>query len=280
MNKQELKDIAAAFAEDSAGNYIDRQTAISEKVSGMKIYEAPLIGIGSSGDPWFEEFRKPSIIGPHFILPLEWLPEARTVISVFLPFSETVRHGASRGSWPSEEWLHGRIEGQAFVNLLCRHLMAKLRDSGYKSVTPGLDERFWAKMAPDPESSHPDLCFTSAWSERHVAFICGLGTFGMSCGLITARGMAGRFGSILTDLELEPDARVYIQIQEYCDRCGTCARNCPVQAISVDNGKNHALCSAFLDKTLDKFKPRFGCNKCQTGVPCESQIPAKSGSEA
>ncbi len=280
MNKQDLADIAAAFAEYSASNYIDRQTAISEKVAGIKIYDAPLVGVGSPHDPLFRMIQDPSVVGPHFIMPLDWMPEAKSVLSIFLPFTEAIKKGASQGAWPSEEWLHGRIEGQAFVNLMCQHLLAALGDAGYKSISPSLDERFWARMAPDPESAQPDLAFTSVWSERHVAFICGLGTFGISYGLITARGMAGRFGSILTDLELPPDPRGYEEIREYCDLCGTCARNCPVQAISLENGKNHAICSAFLDRVLERFKPRFGCNKCQTGVPCESRIPEKTNLEA
>ena len=40
--------------------------------------------------------------------------------------------------------------------------------------------------------------YASNWSERHVAYVCGLGTFGCQ-GLITSKGLAGRFGSIITD---------------------------------------------------------------------------------
>jgi len=52
-----------------------------------------------------------------------------------------------------------------------------------------------------------------------------------------------------------------------------CAENCPANAITVENGKDHYKCHAFVNKTGEKYKPRFGCGKCQTGVPCESRIP-------
>lgn len=55
--------------------------------------------------------------------------------------------------------------------------------------------------------------------------------------------------------------------------CGKCVRNCPVNAITIENGKNNHTCSVFLDITSEKYKPRYGCGKCQVEVPCESRIP-------
>ena len=242
----------------------------------MKIYEAPVFAFGASDDEYFTLFKDPSIIGKHFLLPREWLPGARTVISFFLPFSEAVRKGNSEsGIWPSEGWLHGRIEGQAFLNKLCMHLRSELIDAGYDSLVPSLDGRFWAKTGLNIDSPHPEASFTSNWSERHAAFVCGLGTFGLSKGLITSKGIAGRFGSVLTELYLPPDKRGYDNVYEYCTMCGTCVKNCPVNAISMEMGKNHTICSRFLDKTAEKYKPRYGCGKCQVGVPCEGGIPEK-----
>ncbi|MGB4438837.1 MAG: 4Fe-4S binding protein, partial [Sedimentibacter sp.] len=59
----------------------------------------------------------------------------------------------------------------------------------------------------------------------------------------------------------------------YCTMCGACANNCPVNAISIENGKDHKKCAAFLDLTAEKFKPRYGCGKCQVSVPCGRKIP-------
>lgn len=274
MNKQDLIKIASDFVETSEDNRISKQIALSKSVIGMKIFEAPIFGFGSTDDDYFKLLKNPSVIGEHFVLPKEWLPQSKTVISFFLPFTSNVKDtNAVDMIWPSEQWLHGRIEGQAFLNKLNTHLTLELINAGYNSLAPSMDERFWAKTALDNESSHSEVSFTSNWSERHVAFVCGLGTFGLSKGLITSKGVAGRFGSIVTELNLPGDKRPYEDIYEYCTRCGECVKNCPVNAISMDKGKNHKKCSDFLDKTAKKYKPRYGCGKCQVGVPCESNIP-------
>lgn len=270
MDKQAIVKIAGDFIENSKDNYITKEAAISDDVVGMKIFEAPIFEFGSANDEYFARLKEPSVIGEHFLLPKEWLPQAKTVISFFLPFSEEVKKGNRRDmSWPSDEWLHGRIEGQLLLNELSRFLKSELMIAGYKSIAPSLDERF----RTNADSTDHEAKFTSNWSERHVAFICGHGTFGLSKGLITKKGIAGRFGSVITELYLSPDKREYEKIYEYCSMCGKCVKNCPVNAISIENGKNHAICSGFLDKTAEKYNPRYGCGKCQVDVPCESGIP-------
>lgn len=104
MDKQSIVKIAEDFVEHSDDNYISKEIAISENVVGMKIFEAPIFAFGSANDEYFTLLKQPSAIGEHFMLPNEWLPQARTVISFFLPFSEAVKMGNRRDkSWPSEE---------------------------------------------------------------------------------------------------------------------------------------------------------------------------------
>lgn len=270
MDKQELTRIIEDYVENAADNVIAADIAISEKVVGLKMYERPIIGFGAADDECFQLLKQPGVIGAHFMFPGEWLPTAKTVISIFLPFSEAVRStNQVHRAWPSEEWLHARIEGQKFINSLCRKVQAILEEAGYASLVPGLDARFWNNT----DKPHPNGNFTSNWSERHVAFVCGLGTFGLSRGLITAQGMAGRFGSVITTLNLPPDIRGYKDYDEYCSHCGKCVERCPVKAISEEEGKDHLICSRFIDHTMKKYTPRYGCGKCQVGVPCEFRIP-------
>lgn len=284
MDRQDLIKMAASFVDGSLENLISEQAACCDAVTGMKLFEAPVFAFAAADDDTFRLLKEPAAVGEHLLLPQEWLPRAKTVISFFLPFSDTVKKGNTRDMlWPSEEWLYGRVEGQAFLLNLCRYLNAQLIEAGYDSLVPALDERFWAsgntggKASPYPDDKGREKpSFTSNWSERHAAFVCGLGTFGLSKGFITEKGMAGRLGSIITELPLLPDQRRYQGIYEYCSMCGACGRNCPVQAISVEQGKNHILCAGFLAKTSEKYKPRFGCGKCQVGVPCESGNPVKA----
>lgn len=275
MEKDDLIKMAADFVENSEYNLIPKEIALTEALVGMRIFEPPLFACGSADDEYFNRLKEPPAIGQHFLAPKEWLPQAKTVISFFLPFTEAVKEGNRRDmSWPSEEWLHGRIEGQAFVDKLCLYLNSQLIDAGYESLVPSLDERFSAKMGSQEKSNSGDnVVFTSNWSERHVAFVCGLGTFGLSKGLITEKGVCGRFGSVITELYLPADKREYEGIYEYCTQCGACVKNCPADAISLDKGKNHLVCTYFLNKTAAKHKPRYGCGKCQVAVPCENRIP-------
>jgi epoxyqueuosine reductase QueG len=142
------------------------------------------------------------------------------------------------------------------------HLKSELINAGYSSLIPTLDERFWSNSdLPQHEAT-----FTSNWSERHVAFICGLGTFGLSKGLITQKGIAGRVGSILTELFLSPDKKEYENIYEYCSMCGKCVKNCPVNAIS-EKGVNQKLCRNHAYGSNDRGFDVVNCNKCRTICP-------------
>lgn len=279
MNKQDLIKMASYFVENSEDNIISEQIAVSEKAAGTRIFDAPIFGFGAADDEYFQSLKDPSVIGKHFLLPKEWLPQAKTVISFFLPFTEAVKDSNSQNmSWPSDEWMHGRIEGQVLIGKLCHHLQAELQKAGYNSVVPCYDKGYWARSGGNNaalDSDEAPVLYTSNWSERHVALVCGLGTFGLSKGLITKKGIAGRLGSIVTELYLSPEAREYETIYEYCSMCGTCVKNCPVSAISLENGKDHPICSDFLDETMAKHKPRYGCGKCQIKVPCASAIPKK-----
>jgi epoxyqueuosine reductase QueG len=272
MDKQSFIAALSSYVNTAPGNVLDAKTALSPELAGLRYFDEPLIACADPEDPEFSKLKTPGVIGEHFILPGEWLPGAKTVISFFLPSTEAVRSGNRRDmNWPANEWLHARIEGHQFLVELCRHMKTLLEDAGYEAVVPALDPRFSMKSLITDRNSQD--FFTSNWSERHAAYICGLGTFGLSRGLITARGMAGRLGSIITTLPLEPAPRPYAGIYDYCIRCGACVRNCPTAAISMERGKQHPPCSAFLDRVMEKHRPRYGCGKCQVRVPCEASIP-------
>jgi len=279
MDKQSLIKLAVDFMESSKENQIKMETDLSID-AGTKIYDAPILGFADPGDECFLTLKDPEVIGEHFMIPVEWLPSSNTVISFFLPFTNEIKKSNSKERvWPSWEWLYGRIEGQQLLNSLGLYLQTELNNAGYLSIIPSLDKRFMSITAPKMDlnkkvdSKKKQLSFTSNWSERHVAYVCGLGTFGLSKGLITSKGITGRFGSIVTDLKLEADQRTYEIFDAYCTKCGACIQRCPVQAISFEKGKDHQKCSGFLDKTREKFNPRYGCGKCQVNVSCESCIP-------
>jgi len=275
MDKVIFRKAVCEYIENSQENYIKKEIALRPDLAGMRIFDEPLFGYASAEDPFFTEAKKPGIIGPHLMLPSEWLPGAKTVIVLFLPFTAQVREANRLNlSWPADEWLHARIEGQAFQNAICRFAMDLLMKENYTAQAPMIDSRFKMGNPLVPDKTRQES-YSSNWSERHAAYAAGLGTFGLSKGLITAKGIAGRFISIITNAPFEPDKRPYTDIYGYCLNCGACSRNCPVTAISKEKGKMHYPCSQFLDLIQEKHKPRFGCGKCQVKVPCESEAPKK-----
>lgn len=270
IGREELFRLGGDFVNEAPGNRIGAEEALRPDLAGMRMYEEPLWGVARADDPIFAEFRNPGIIGPHHRLPGDWLPGAASVVSFFLPYAEPVIvSNRVDPKWPSPEWLHARIEGQEFIDGMSAFLVDALVRAGGRAVAPGIHPEF-SVLRSGAGSLYP----LSNWSERHVAFAAGLGTFGLSACLITERGAAGRFGSVITDIAFDVTPRLYTRYDEYCTHCGACARRCPVQAILPgENRKDKGACGVFLDVTEEKYRPRFGCGKCYVSVPCERGIP-------
>ncbi|MCL2705378.1 MAG: 4Fe-4S binding protein [Spirochaetaceae bacterium] len=276
MTKENIIKKIKSFTEQSESNFVSKEKALSPNLVGMKIYDPPLVAFASASDELFLKMKEPEAIGSHFMTPLEWIANAKTVISIFFPSTDNIRESNKQDMlWPSNEWMHGRIEGQSFIKNLCLYLKSELEISGYDAISPSFDNRFISVGEKGMEIEDKKVFFTSNWSERHIAYVCGHGTFGLSKGLITEKGMAGRFGSVITSLEIKPDTRKYDSTYEYCTMCGKCIKNCPAHAINKEEGKNHFICSKFLDTVLEKHKPWYGCGKCQVNVPCEKRVPNK-----
>jgi epoxyqueuosine reductase QueG len=275
IDKKALEDVAGTFADTSPKNRISEKDAWDASYVGMRIFERPILSIGSADDRWFERMKEKGVIGDHFYLPNDWLPGAKSVISVFSPFTERVRKSNTLSpNYPSREWLHGRIEGQHYIEGLNAQIRDYIVINGARALSPMLDTRF-AFGPAEKDGDRPAIpAFNSNWSERHVAFICGLGTFGRHTCLITKSGTAGRLCSIITDLPLPVDGKDYEGRFDYCIQCGTCQRRCPGQAIA-ETGKDIGKCAVQLASMMKYAAPRYGCGKCQTAVPCETKAPGR-----
>lgn len=271
LTAENLEKVLNEFLNSSALNKIEKDDVI---------YDNCLLGIADAQDPYFTKFKDPQIIGDIFRTPDQWLKKAKSVISFFLPFSKIIRDANRGDTLPSVEWLHGRFRGEDVNDALKQRLVTFLKDRGFDAVAPTLDDRF--VMTDD---------FSSNWSERHVAFVSGLGTFGLNRGLITKKGMAGRFGSVVTDMELPTTIRQYSGPFDYCPaltgrgKCFACIERCPVDAITP-SGKAQKPCSdyQFVTDSLKALRlifdyPFSACGKCQIDVPCETEIPKAENSE-
>ncbi|MGI6737522.1 MAG: hypothetical protein ACOX41_09490 [Anaerovoracaceae bacterium] len=281
---EELREHLNRYIAEAPGRAIDADYALRPELIGIRYFDEPLIGCADARDPLFEQMKNdPYIYGDFLRLPEEWLPGARTVISVFFPFSAAIRDSNKKDPrLPSGEWLHGRIEGQEFFLAGMRQLRQLLIRRGRQAVIPALDEKFQIREQPEAftRGMPPVL---SNWSERHAAYAAGLGTFGLSKHLITKKGVCGRFSSIITDAAFPVTPRTTGDPFAGCSKCGRCVRRCPVRAIrrpapqasaiELSQSKDNRICSKYVDYLKEKFAPRYGCGKCQVNVPCERGIP-------
>jgi len=265
MDLKKIKEFVLEFQERDPANRVPKELAKSPEYAGRNIYSGVVCGIADIGDKVLTSLRKNKFANIDLMQPDEWLPGAKSVVAIFMPFSRWITEENIGGGWPTDAWLHGRIEGQAASDKLAMALTARIKEEGFETLTPTLDPRFEADKTVG----------TSNWSERHVAYACGLGTFGLSRGLITELGMAGRLISLVTTLKAEPTPRPYTDLYENCIRCGSCIKSCPVKAISFEHLKDNSLCDVFIDEVRLKEEPYYGCGKCQCGMPCTFGIPKK-----
>lgn len=204
-------------------------------------------------------------------------PSQLTVVSWALCQTEATK-AANRLEtlMPSEPWARARMFGQAANVALHQELIAALAGCGHTAVAPGLSPR-WQEDGAGSDR------WASTWSERHVAYVCGLGTFGLCGGLITKKGKAVRLGSLVVRARIPPTERPYSGPFDHClylsrGLCGLCVVRCPVGSVSRER-RDKPACSRHLRPRSEKYvREHYGfegyaCGLCQTGVPCESGLP-------
>lgn len=204
-----------------------------------------------------------------------------SVISWILPIPYETRLSLRRESLvPSVRWNHTRWQGQHLINELSHYVVSLLEELGHQAIAPELANFYEMKDLSNGLASN--------WSQRHIAHAAGLGTFSLSDGFITPRGVAMRCGSVVTDIALLPSPRVYENHLANClfyrnASCRRCIERCPAGAIS-ERGHDKKRCREFLIveqrailKELEREEGYIGrypaCGLCQTKVPCESRIP-------
>lgn len=266
--------------ESTPGNRFD------DAAAGV-LFDAPAVTVARADDPWFARFKE--VIGEFHWTPQEALTlatpgaTARSVICWCLPVSEPARVANRRETTlPARSWAYVRTFGEEF-NTQMRHAAERsLRATGFAAVAPAVLKECDAKQ-------RPRVGFSSRWSERHVAFVAGMGTFGISGGLITRRGVAHRLGSVVTDAEIAPTPRPYGDDPfAWCLKlargtCGACIRRCPAGSIgettesrSKDRCYEHAYrVIAQRGRKVFGWEGVYGCGLCQTGVPCENRNPTE-----
>jgi epoxyqueuosine reductase QueG len=251
------------------------------------VFDPPFVGVAGAEDPWFARLKE--LIGEFHWTPQEALAlvapqaQARSVISWCLPVAQVARVTNRRAKQiPSRSWAYVRTFGEEFVTRLRHGVEDRLRALGFAALAPA--------VAPQCDVQvRPRVGLSSRWSERHVAFVAGLGTLGLSGGLITRRGIAHRLGSVVTSAQIAPTPRPYgDDAFAWCLKlsrgtCGSCIRRCPVGSIGETvAARDKGLCRDHYTGVVSRrgralfgWEGVYGCGLCQTKVPCEDRNPTE-----
>lgn len=236
-------------------------TYAKEPKNGVQ-YRNPLVGFSDAKNHAFENLR--NITTQDHLLPSDILPDAISVISFFLPFTEELVNINKNHDYVSKEWAKAYVETNKLIDRIIEHIKTVLVTYGIKcSNNP-------ARMPFDKER------LVHRWSQRHVARICGLGNFGINNMLITEIGCAGRYGSFVINASLDYNKPV---TEEYClykknDTCRACITACPTGALTsygFDRHKCYAWVSQ-VNKYYADLEDCEVCGKCIT-IPCAFKKP-------
>jgi epoxyqueuosine reductase QueG len=297
-DRQRFEANPALFLETAINEHIATSTTNRlPDYNNEPVTNKPLVGIADGYDHIFQYFKKESIIGNFHLSPGEALatylkkqkknasekqPSALSVISVAFTFPKNTRlSNRPKSKMAATRWRHAYGRAFGLMSETLSYVVSLLEASGYQAVAPVCTRPMSIMISPD------GLPYTD-WSEKHIAYAAGLGTFGLNTSLITPAGVPVHLGSVITDLALTPTPRTYDDHHAYClyyrdGSCQSCAKHCPSGAVNVQafEGKK---CLFYAHNDLPRLARELNeeieegghpmCALCQIRVPCETGIPS------
>lgn len=296
-NLEQFQANPTLFLEKAIRDYV--ATSTSNRLPSFNnnpIFDEPLVGFADGDDPLFQEYKSEKIIGAFHCTPREILekylqqkaveegqkPAHISVISCILPITYETRLSLRQETQvASVRWNHTRWQGQDLINELSLYVASLLEKLGHQAIATEQSSLYERRESPTG--------LITNWSQRHIAYAAGLGTFSLSDGFITPKGIAMRCSSVVCDAVLRPTPRVYKNHLANClfyrdGSCHRCIERCPVGAIS-EQGHDKQKCYEYLRigqrnvlKELGRDEKGYmgkylACGMCQTKVPCEAGIP-------
>ncbi|HKM39082.1 MAG TPA: epoxyqueuosine reductase [bacterium] len=237
-----------------------------QKQSTDTTWQTPLVSYADAADSMFKELKR--LVSFSHAMPADLLPGARSIIAYFLPFEPSIPESNVVGRESSDSWAMAYVETNNLIADLNKALAQELEQQGYKvAVLPATHDFDRVRLI-------------SNWSHRHVAYIAGLGKFGLNNMLITAKGCCGRIGTLVTDIPLKATLRPK---GEYClykvdGSCGVCVDRCVNNALFPELF-DRQRCWAMCQENAVRFRhmgPASVCGKCLVGLPCSHANPMAS----
>ncbi|MBC2578888.1 epoxyqueuosine reductase [Clostridium sp. DJ247] len=228
-------------------------------------WKEPLVSYTDAMDEMFYCLK--DVVSPSHAIPKDFLLEAKTVVAYFIPFDEVIVKSNIERKESSKIWATAYIETNQLILDLNTFIKSELQKLGYKSSIIPATHNFDNKK------------LTSDWSHRHVAFIAGLGKFGLNNMLITDKGCCGRIVSFVTELNIEPTKRKNGEncLYKHMNVCKKCVDRCVNNALKVDYFDRHKCYEMCLynDKFHSDIELSDVCGKCLVNVPCSTTNPVK-----
>ena len=252
QNKSEKLQNNARFIESEIKEFV--RVSPLNRIPGdveQYIFDEPLVKYADGDDTLFNQYKTiiaPTHLTPHEALALalnkksEDLPDKLSVISWILPINLKIRKSNRiEKVQPSDLWSYTRWYGEKFNEALRAHMVKVLTEKGFLATAPVISRYF--KQASNEKGPY------SNWSERHIAYVAGHGTFSLSDGFITEKGIAHRCGSVVTDFALAPSIRTASTPYENCTfyvngGCKACIARCPAGAIT-EAGHDKIKCNEY-----------------------------------
>jgi epoxyqueuosine reductase len=278
-------DEAVKFVESEIVSFVHNSPLNRMPGDDIRVmFDKPMVRFAAGDDPIFTQYK--TVISPNHLTPREALalslkknpadlPATLSVISWILPITAKTRQ-SNRGQTiePSLFWANTRWYGEQFNDALHNHVVKLLTEKGYLATAPALQ--------PYLNRQYNEKGAYTNWSHRHIAYAAGHGTFSLSDGFITEKGIAHRTGSVVTDLVLPPSPRTANTPFANClpfvgTKCRACIIRCPAGAIT-ESGHNKIKCENYLTEQFAPMRKALksgntGCGLCQTKVPCEFKNP-------
>lgn len=233
------------------------------------LWRAPIVGAVSASRVVAARLRE--IASPTHLLPSDLLVGARSVVCFFVPFAKEVSDGNSSGDDASAGWGRAYVRTNRLIAEIGEGIAASLASLGYRAATVPATHNF------DEET------LLSDWSHRHLAYLAGIGSFGLNNMLITDSGAAGRLGSAVTDVPLAGPAPA--PARERClakldGSCRACIARCPVGALSHGTFNRRACYDVCLRNARRLTDVGYAdvCGKCVVALPCSLRDPTRGRS--
>lgn len=261
------KEITIKLLREAAENFVAAETG---RLGSKGWWRPPLVATASI-DERFDQL--PRIAFHEHLHPRDLLPEVMSVVVFFIPFKKELVKENRRGRRPCRNWGLAYVQTNDLIGRLTKALGDLLKAYGFKSgLTPATH-------------NFDEVALMARWSHKHLAYLAGLGRFGVHRMLITPAGCGGRFGSLVTEAEL--GNHPIIKTEEACllkagQECGQCMEACPVQALKQDDFDRRRCWDRLKENrhTLRYFsdlpETTHVCGKCVAMMPCSFKNPVAS----